>query len=76
VDGRQVGKIDIRESHSVVEVHDAVARRVIKALNGTTLKGRAVRADFDRPRKGGTGGRSPRGSGPSRSPRPPRPRQA
>jgi len=83
VDGRQVGKIDIRESHSVVEVHDAVARRVIKALNGTTLKGRAVRADFDRPRKGGgrptggrtPGGRPPRGSGPSRPPRTPRPRQ-
>jgi ATP-dependent RNA helicase DeaD len=51
VDGRQVGKIDIRESHTVVEVHDAVARRVIKALNGTTIKGRAVRADFDRPRR-------------------------
>jgi ATP-dependent RNA helicase DeaD len=79
VDGKQVGKIDIRESHSVVEVHDAVARRVIKALNGTTLKGRAVRADFDRPRKSGGGGRPPRGSGPSRSPRSPRtprPRQA
>jgi ATP-dependent RNA helicase DeaD len=67
VEGRQVGKIDIRESHSVVEVHDSVARRVIKALNGTTLKGRAVRADFDRPRKGG-----PR---PPRASRPPRPRQ-
>jgi len=57
VDGRAVGKIDIRESHSVVEVHDGVARQVIKALNGTTIKGRAVRADFDRPRRGG-----PRGS--------------
>jgi ATP-dependent RNA helicase DeaD len=64
VEGRQVGKIEIRESHSVVEVHDSVARRVIKALNGTTLKGRAVRADFDRPRKGG--------ARPARSPRPPR----
>lgn len=53
VDGRAVGKIDIRESHSVVEVHDDVARKVIKALNGTTLKGRAVRADFDRPRRSG-----------------------
>lgn len=67
IDGKQVGKIEIRESHTVVEVHDAVARRVIKALNGTTLKGRSVRADFDRPRKGG--GRPPRTS------RPPRPRQ-
>jgi ATP-dependent RNA helicase DeaD len=73
VDGKQVGKIDIRESHTVVEVHDSVARRVIKALNGTTIKGRAVRADFDRPRKGGAGGR-PGGGRPTRSPRPPRPR--
>jgi ATP-dependent RNA helicase DeaD len=53
VDGSAVGKIDIRESHSVVEVHDDVARKVIKALNGTTIKGRAVRADFDRPRRSG-----------------------
>lgn len=51
VDGKAIGKIDIRESHSVVEVHDDVARRVIKSLNGTTIKGRAVRADFDRPRR-------------------------
>jgi ATP-dependent RNA helicase DeaD len=54
VDGRAVGKIDIRESHSVVEVHDDVARKVIKAINGTTIKGRAVRADFDRPRRPGS----------------------
>ncbi|MGE0160481.1 MAG: DbpA RNA binding domain-containing protein [Gemmatimonadales bacterium] len=67
VEAHQIGKIDIRESHSVVEVHDSVARRVIKALNGTTLKGRAVRADFDRPRKGA--------ARPPRSSRPPRPRQ-
>jgi ATP-dependent RNA helicase DeaD len=53
VDGRAVGKIEIRESHSLVEVHDDVARQVIRALNGTTIKGRAVRADFDRPRRGG-----------------------
>lgn len=52
VDGSSVGKIDIQESHSVVEVHDTVAQRVIKALNGTSICGRAVRADFDRPRKG------------------------
>ena len=52
VEGSSVGKIDIRESHSVVEVHDTVAHKVIKALNGTSIRGRAVRADFDRPRKG------------------------
>jgi ATP-dependent RNA helicase DeaD len=53
VDGRAVGKIEIHESHTLVEVHDAVARKVIKALNGTTIRGRAVRADFDRPRRAG-----------------------
>jgi ATP-dependent RNA helicase DeaD len=58
VEGGSVGKIDIRESHSIVEVHDDVARRVIKALNGTTIKGRAVRADFDRPRRGAPRGRT------------------
>ncbi|MDA1104447.1 MAG: DbpA RNA binding domain-containing protein [Gemmatimonadetes bacterium] len=52
VSGESVGKIEIKESHSIVEVHDAVARKVIQAINGTTIKGRAVRADFDRPRRG------------------------
>lgn len=62
VDGRAVGRIDIHESHTVVEVHDAVARKVIKALNGTTIRGRAVRADFDRPRRGVAPARRPRGA--------------
>lgn len=51
VPGEAVGKIDIQESHSLVEVHDTVARTVIQALNGTTIKGRSVRVDFDRPRR-------------------------
>ncbi len=52
VAGDAVGKIEIKESHSLVEVHDSVARTVIQAINGTTIKGRSVRADFDRPRRG------------------------
>ena len=55
VPGTCVGRIDIKESHTLVEVHDEVARKVITALNGTTIRGRAVRADFDRPKRG-TGG--------------------
>ena len=51
IDGASVGRIDIKESHSVVEVHDVVARKVIQALNGTSIKGRSARVDFDRPRK-------------------------
>lgn len=52
VPGTSVGRIEIRESHTLVEVHDTEARKIIQALNGTTIKGRAVRVDFDRPRKG------------------------
>lgn len=62
VAGDAVGKIDIHESHSLVEVHDNVARQVIQAINGTTIRGRAVRADFDRPRKAPPPGRGPRRS--------------
>lgn len=53
VPGDAVGRIDIKESHSLVEVHDALAQNVIRSINGTTIKGRAVRADYDRPRKTG-----------------------
>jgi len=59
----KIGKIEIRESHALVEVQEPVARKIISALNGTTIRGRAVRADFDRGRGrsgGPPGGRSPR----------------
>ena len=48
VQGEQVGKIDIRDTFSVVEVTSDVGERVIRALNGTTLRGRALRVDYDR----------------------------
>jgi ATP-dependent RNA helicase DeaD len=66
VPGETVGKIDIRESHTLLEVHDDVAQKVIKALNGITIRGRAVRVDFDRPRRGGppAGRRGPPRRGP------------
>lgn len=46
--GSQIGKIEIRDSFSIVEVEADVADRVIQAVNGTTLKGRSVRVDYDR----------------------------
>ncbi len=48
VEREQVGRIDLRDTFSKVEVHEEVADRVIRALNGTTIRGRSVRADFDR----------------------------
>lgn len=56
VDGARVGRIEMRDTFSIVEVEDAVAERIIRALNGTTVKGRSVRADYDR-----AGQRKPKG---------------
>jgi ATP-dependent RNA helicase DeaD len=61
VPGDAVGRIEIRESHTLVEVHADVAQKVIRAINGTTIRGRSVRADFDRPRKGPPRKSRPRG---------------
>ncbi|MSR22370.1 MAG: DEAD/DEAH box helicase [Gemmatimonadetes bacterium] len=58
----QVGRIDLRDTFSKVEVHEAVADRVIRALNGTTIRGRSVRADFDRKEGRAAGGKEPSGS--------------
>lgn len=48
VKGAQIGRIEIRDTFSIVEVESEIASRVIQAVNGITLKGRSVRADFDR----------------------------
>jgi ATP-dependent RNA helicase DeaD len=48
IPGSSVGKIEIRDTFSIVEVPAEVADRVIRAINGTTLKGRSVRVDYDR----------------------------
>ncbi|HET8653926.1 MAG TPA: DbpA RNA binding domain-containing protein, partial [Longimicrobiaceae bacterium] len=72
IKGSQIGKIDIRDNFSVVEVEADVAERVIQAVNGTTVKGRSVRVDYDRGqsrrpapdrRAGGRPGGAPRGEG-------------
>ncbi len=62
VAAKRVGRIDVRESHSLVEVRESDARTVIAALNGITFGGRALRVDYDRPKdrrpnRGPAGGR-------------------
>lgn len=57
VEGSRVGRIDIRDTFSLVEVDRTVARRIIDAMNGTTVRGRSIRVDFDRPRSGRAGRR-------------------
>jgi ATP-dependent RNA helicase DeaD len=58
VEGSQVGKIEIRETYSLVEVVPGVADTIIRKLNGTSIRGRAVRVDHDRgsPRSRGRDG--------------------
>ena len=48
VDGSAFGKIDIRETFSLVEVMADEAGKVIKAVNGVTIRGRSTRVDYDR----------------------------
>jgi ATP-dependent RNA helicase DeaD len=60
IKGDQVGRVDIRDTFSVVEVAAAAADRVIRALNGTTMRGRSLRVDFDRKTGTGTGAESGR----------------
>lgn len=70
IQGGQVGKIELRDTFSRVEVDTGVAERVIRALNGTTIRGRSVRADYDR--GAGRGDRDPAPRGGSRPGGPPR----
>ena len=48
VERSQVGRIEIQETFSRMEVRQQVAEKVLRALNGTTLGGRSVRADYHR----------------------------
>ncbi len=65
IPGSQVGRIEIRDTFSIVEVQADAADRVIRAVNGTTIKGRSVRVDYDRAgdRARKPGGPGPRGAG-------------
>lgn len=84
ISSSEVGKIDVRESHSVVEVSASVADTVIERVNGTSIKGRravvrrdegpkregGARGDSGRPRRdGGRPRGGERGGPPSRGPR-------
>jgi ATP-dependent RNA helicase DeaD len=63
IPGSRIGKIEIRDNFSIVEVESDVADQVIRAVNGTTMKGRSVRVDYDR---GGPARRPPVRGAPAR----------
>ncbi|MFQ5551873.1 MAG: DbpA RNA binding domain-containing protein, partial [Gemmatimonadales bacterium] len=45
---RDVGRVDIRESHALVEIKSNVASRAVAGMNGVMLKGRRITARLDR----------------------------
>ena len=55
-----IGKIDLRENHSLVEIASADAERVAGALTGTMLRGRRIVARVDKGRD--AAGRGERGT--------------
>jgi ATP-dependent RNA helicase DeaD len=71
VERGKIGRVELRDAFSLVEVPAQEAERVASALNGTTIRRRRVTARVDR----GTPARPPASrGGPRRSARPPEPR--
>jgi ATP-dependent RNA helicase DeaD len=56
-----IGKIELRENHSLVEIASGDAERVASALTGTMLRGRRVVARVDQGRDSARGERGTRG---------------
>ena len=68
IPGSQVGKVEVRDTHAIVEVAAAVAELVVGKLSGAVVRGRKVQARLDAPReeRPARSGPPPR-SGPPRS---------
>ncbi len=50
ISGDRIGKIELRESHSLVEVPAEDAAKIIEKLGGITIRGRKVAVREDRPK--------------------------
>jgi ATP-dependent RNA helicase DeaD len=72
--GRDVGRVELRDRHALVEVPEPVAEAVAEKLTGVTIKGRQIiaRLDVERPARPGGGNRGERGDRGDRGPRPDR----
>jgi ATP-dependent RNA helicase DeaD len=82
IPGSQVGKVEVRDTHSIVEVAASVAELVVEKITGASVRGRRVQARLDaprgeRPERSGPPARGgsdrPARSGPPRGDRPSRP---
>jgi ATP-dependent RNA helicase DeaD len=68
VERGQIGKVDLRDAYSLVELPAQEAERIARALTGTTIRRKRVAARVDR------GPAKPTRAAAARPPRPPRPR--
>jgi len=69
IPGDRVGKIDLRESHALVEVAEADAAGVIARVNGTMVRGRRVVVRGERDKEERERSAGPRGDRPDRGSR-------
>jgi ATP-dependent RNA helicase DeaD len=69
IPGSQVGKVEVRDTHSIVEVAASVAELVVGKITGSVVRGRKVQARLDAPRED----RPARSGPPVRGDRPARP---
>ena len=64
IPGGQIGKVEVYESHTIVEVPAAESERIITVLNGKMIKGRKVAVRADRPKSERKGESDSRGERP------------
>ncbi|MFL5573357.1 MAG: DbpA RNA binding domain-containing protein [Gemmatimonadaceae bacterium] len=69
IPGDRVGKIDLRESHALVEVAESDAAGVIARVNGAMVRGRRVVVRGERDKEDRERSAGPRGDRPDRGPR-------
>ena len=62
IPGSQVGRVEVRDTHAIVEVASAVAELVVGKITGAVVRGRKIQARLDVPKED-----RPARSGPPRS---------
>ena len=62
IPGSQVGRVEVRDTHAIVEVASAVAELVVSKIGGAVVRGRKVQARLDAPKED----RPPRSGTPAR----------
>jgi len=62
IPGSQVGRVEVRDTHAIVEVSAPVAELVVGKITGAVVRGRKVQARLDQPKED----RPPRSGPPSR----------